>query len=180
MSGLPETPMSNPPLSLAAVNAMDEAAFEASFGDIAEHSPWVARAAFAGHPFADHAALVAAFHAAIAAAPHEAQLALLREHPDLAGKARIAELALESQVEQLGAGLDRLSADEFAEFTRLNIAYRARHGIPFIRAVKGSTKDQIIAAFHERLPNPPETEFATALTQVGRIIRFRLEDRVAP
>ncbi len=172
--------MSNPPLSLAAVNAMDEAAFVASFGDIAEHSPWVARAAFAGHPFADHAALVAAFHAAIAGAPHEAQLSLLREHPDLAGKARIADLALESQVEQLGAGLDRLSADEFAEFTRLNTAYRARHGIPFIRAVKGSTKDQIIAAFRERLPEAPETEFATALTQVGRIIRFRLEDRVVP
>ncbi|SHF91273.1 2-oxo-4-hydroxy-4-carboxy-5-ureidoimidazoline decarboxylase [Kaistia soli DSM 19436] len=171
--------MQNTPLSLDAVNAMNETAFIASFGDIAEHSPWVARAAYAGHPFADHAALVAAFHAAIAAAPHEAQLALLREHPDLAGRARIAELAVESQVEQLGAGLDRLTADEYAEFTRLNEAYRARHGIPFIRAVKGSTKEQIIEAFRERLPNTPETEFAMALTQVQRIIRFRLEDRVA-
>ncbi|HWJ71860.1 MAG TPA: 2-oxo-4-hydroxy-4-carboxy-5-ureidoimidazoline decarboxylase [Kaistia sp.] len=171
--------MPNPPLSLDAVNAMNETAFVASFGDIAEHSPWVARAAYGGHPFADHAALVAAFHAAIAVAPHEAQLALLREHPDLAGRARIAELAAESQVEQLGAGLHRLTADEFAEFTRLNEAYRARHGIPFIRAVKGSTKDQIIEAFRERLPNSPEAEFAMALTQVQRIIRFRLEDRVA-
>jgi 2-oxo-4-hydroxy-4-carboxy-5-ureidoimidazoline decarboxylase len=172
--------MPNEPLPLAAVNAMDEAAFVASFGDIAEHSPWVATAAFGDHPFADHAAMVAAFHGAIERAPHEAQLALLREHPDLAGRAKIAELAPESQNEQTGAGLDRLTAEEFAVFTELNTAYRARHGIPFIRAVKGSTKEQIIAAFRERLPNAPETEFRTALEQVKRIIRFRLEDRVAP
>lgn len=172
--------MQTPLLSLDAVNEMDEAAFVASFGDIAEHSPWVARGAFAFHPYAGHAALVAAFHAAIAAAPHDVQHVLLNEHPDLAGRARIADMAVESQVEQTGAGLDRLTAEEFAEFIRLNEAYRARHGIPFIRAVKGSTKDQIIAAFRERLPNPPEREFATALEQVKRIIRFRLEDRVAP
>lgn len=172
--------MQKPPLSLDAVNRMDETAFVASFSDIAEHSPWVAGAAFAGRPFADHAALVASFHAAIAAASRKAQLALLNEHPDLAGRARIADLAVESQLEQTGAGLDRLTPEEFAAFTELNRAYRARHGIPFIRAVKGSTKEDIIAAFGERLPNEPEIEFATALEQVKRIIRFRLEDRVAP
>ncbi|MCX5493978.1 2-oxo-4-hydroxy-4-carboxy-5-ureidoimidazoline decarboxylase [Kaistia dalseonensis] len=172
--------MPNQPLTIDAVNRMDEVAFVASFGDIAEHSPWVARAAFAEAPFADHAALVAAFHHAIESAPHDAQLALLREHPDLAGKAAIAgTLAPESYNEQTGAGLDRMTAEEFALFTALNNRYRARHGIPFIRAVKGSTKAQIIAAFQERVENEPEVEFATALTQVGRIIRFRLEDRVA-
>jgi len=169
-----------PPLTLDDVNQMDEAAFVAAFGDIAEHSPWVARAAYANHPFAGHDALVAAFHGAVRGAGHPAQLALLREHPDLAGKAAIAgELAPESYNEQSGAGLDRMTAEEFALFTELNTRYRARHGIPFIRAVKGSTKEQIIAAFKERVENTPETEFQTALGQVERILRFRLEDRVA-
>lgn len=169
------------PLTLAAVNDMDEDAFVASFGDIAEHSPWIARSAYAFHPFADHEALVVAFHKAIDAAGHDVQHALLNEHPDLAGKAAIAgKLAPESLNEQTGAGLDRMTAEEYALFTELNTRYRARHGIPFIRAVKGSTKDQIIAAFQERVENTPEQEFATALHQVGRIIRFRLEDRVAP
>jgi len=169
-----------PPLTLDDVNQMDEAAFVAAFGDIAEHSPWVARAAYAGRPFAGHDSLVAAFHGAVRGAGHPAQLALLREHPDLAGKAAIAgELAPESYNEQSGAGLDRMTAEEFALFTELNTRYRARHGIPFIRAVKGSTKEQIIAAFQERVENTPETEFQTALGQVERILRFRLEDRVA-
>lgn len=171
--------MSQSPLPLAAVNAMDADAFLAAFGDIAEHSPWVAALAFRDHPFADHGSLVAAFHKAVATAPRARQQALLLEHPDLAGRAKIADLAPESRQEQSGAGLDRLTAEEFAQFTQLNEAYRARHGIPFIRAVKGSTKDQILAAFRERLPNPPESEFAMALEQVKRIIQFRLEDRVA-
>lgn len=173
--------MPNPPLTLADVNAMDETAFVASFGDIAEHSPWVARAAFAFAPFEDHAALVAAFHRAMREMAPDAQLALLREHPDLAGKAAIAgELAPESYNEQSGAGLDRMTPEEYALFTDLNKRYRARHGIPFIRAVKGSTKAQIIEAFQLRLPNDPAVEFQTALGQVERILRFRLEDRVAP
>lgn len=160
---------------------MDKAAFVAAFGDIAEHSPWVAEAAFAFAPFADHAALVAAFHRAMREMDSASRLALLREHPDLAGKAAIAgELAPESYNEQSGAGLDRMTAEEYALFTDLNNRYRARHGIPFIRAVKGSTKSQIIQAFQERLPNDPEVEFENAQAQVERILRFRLEDRVAP
>ena len=79
-----------------------------------------------------------------------------------------------------GAGLDRMTPEEYALFTDLNKRYRARHGIPFIRAVKGSTKAQIIEAFQLRLPNDPAVEFQTALGQVERILRFRLEDRVAP
>jgi 2-oxo-4-hydroxy-4-carboxy-5-ureidoimidazoline decarboxylase len=169
------------PLTLAMVNQMNEEAFVASFGDIAEHTPWIARAAFGAHPFADHDALVAAFYSAVDGASHDAQHALLNEHPDLAGRAAIAgKLAPESLNEQTGAGLDRMTPDEYALFTTLNNRYRAKHGIPFIRAVKGSTKAQIIQAFQERVENSPEVEFATALKQVARIIRFRLEDRVAP
>ncbi|MFI5410568.1 2-oxo-4-hydroxy-4-carboxy-5-ureidoimidazoline decarboxylase [Kaistia sp. UC242_56] len=172
--------MSTQTLTLAAVNRMDADAFVAGFGDIAEHSPWVATVAERARPYTDRAAMVAAFAEAVAAAEPDAQLALLREHPDLAGRAAIAgELAPESRNEQAGAGLDRMSADEYARFSRLNGAYRERHGIPFILAVKGATKDQVLEAFEARLDNPVEAERATALAQVQRIIRFRLEDRVA-
>ena len=172
--------MSTQPLMLAAVNRMDEDAFVASFGDIAEHSPWVAKVAERARPYLDRTAMVTAFVEAVGAADKGAQLALLREHPDLAGRAAIAgELAPESRNEQTGAGLDRMRAAEYERFSRLNGAYRDRHGIPFILAVKGATKDQVLAAFEARLDNPAEIEFATALTQVQRIIRFRLEDRVS-
>lgn len=172
--------MSTQPLTLAAVNRMDEDAFVASFGDIAEHSPWVAKVAERARPYLDRTAMVAAFVEAVGEAEQEAQLALLREHPDLAGRAAIAgELAPESRNEQTGAGLDRMTAEEYDRFSRLNATYRDRHGIPFILAVKGATKDQVLAAFEARLDNPADIEFATALTQVQRIIRFRLEDRVS-
>lgn len=172
--------MSTQPLMLAAVNRMDEDAFVASFGDIAEHSPWVAKVAERARPYLDRTAMVTAFVGAVGAAERDAQLALLREHPDLAGRAAIAgELAPESRNEQTGAGLDRMSAAEYERFSRLNGAYRDRHGIPFILAVKGATKDQVLEAFEARLDNPADIEFATALTQVQRIIRFRLEDRVS-
>jgi len=173
--------MSTQPLTLAAVNRMDEEAFVTGFGDIAEHSPWVAQAAERARPYPDRDAMVAAFTGAVQSADVDAQRALLLEHPDLAGRAAIAgELAPESRNEQTGAGLDRMTADEYERFSRLNAAYRQRHGIPFILAVKGATKDQVLAAFEARLDNPVDIEFATALTQVQRIIRFRLEDRVSP
>ena len=106
---------------------------------------------------------------------------MLRAHPDLAGKAAIAgEVTDDSAREQAGAGLGSLTADEFARFTRLNGAYRARFGFPFIFAVKGATKEQILYAFEARLKNAPEVEFTTALEQVMRIFAFRIEDRVSP
>jgi OHCU decarboxylase len=166
-----------PPLPLAAVNALDAAAFVARFGDVAEHSPWVAERAVTSRPFADRAALVAAFVAAIRSADPATQLALIRAHPDLAGR---AALATDSRREQQGAGLDTLTEAEFARFTRLNDAYRGKFGFPFILAVRGATKDTILAAFDARLGNDAATEFATALDQVTRIVRFRLEDRVSP
>lgn len=167
--------------SLATVNAMTAADFVASFGDIAEHSPWVAERAASARPFAAHAALVAAFTDAVLAADRATQRALIGAHPDLAGKAaRAGALAEESRREQQGAGLDTLTDAEFDRFTWLNDSYRAKFGFPFIFAVRGATKDMILAAFERRIGNDTETEFATALEQVTRIIRFRLEDRVAP
>ena len=108
------------------------------------------------------------------------QTALLAAHPDLAGRAAIAgDLTADSAGEQAGAGLDRLTPEEFARFTALNDAYRARFGIPFIVAVRGADKTAILAAFENRVGGHPPEERLTAIAQVLRIVRFRLEDRVA-
>lgn len=168
------------PLTIAAVNALSAADFMGRFGGIAEHSPWVAEAAERRRPFADPSAMVAAFAAAVDAADAETQLALLRAHPDLAGRAALAgDLADASKREQAGAGLDTLTPEEWTRFHALNHAYRERHGIPFILAVKGSTKHDILSGFAARTPNDPAVERREALNQVKRIIRFRIEDRVA-
>lgn len=169
------------PPDIAAVNALPQADFVAAFGDIAEHSPWVAEAAGRARPFASRDAMVAAFVEAIGGADPALQLDLIRAHPDLAGRAAIAgELAPESRREQAGAGLDALTPDEFARFTDLNDRYRARFRFPFILAVRGATKHTILASFEERVDRLPHVEFAAALEQVKRILAFRIEDRVAP
>jgi 2-oxo-4-hydroxy-4-carboxy-5-ureidoimidazoline decarboxylase len=168
-------------LAISSINALDAAAFVTRFGDVAEHSPWVAERAAGLRPFADREAMIAAFAAAVDAAGDEARLALLNAHPDLAGRAAVAgDIADDSKREQAGAGLDRLTAEEHARFLDLNDRYKARFRHPFILAVKGATKHDILAAFDARIGNTPETERATALAQVKRIFRFRLEDRVQP
>ncbi|WP_417668564.1 2-oxo-4-hydroxy-4-carboxy-5-ureidoimidazoline decarboxylase [Roseibium sp.] len=165
--------------SLADVNAMDRDAFVAAFGDVAEHSPWVAAEAFFKAPFATREAVIVAFEAGMRSADKDRQLGLIRAHPDLAGKAAMAgELAEDSKREQAGAGLDTLTRDEFARFNELNDAYRDKFGFPFIFAVKGADKHMILHAFENRLKNDAEREFETALVQIARIFRFRLEDRV--
>ncbi|WP_421723696.1 2-oxo-4-hydroxy-4-carboxy-5-ureidoimidazoline decarboxylase [Bauldia sp.] len=172
--------MTEEPTPIATVNLMDEDAFVEAFGDVAEHAPWVASEAASHRPFAGREAMIAAFHAAIGDAGADDQHALLNAHPDLAGRAAIAgELTADSASEQAGVGLDQLTEEEFARFSTMNRAYRNRHGIPFILAVRGATKDDILAAFEERLDRTPEQELVTALEQVCRIVRFRLEDRVA-
>ena len=157
---------------------MSRDGYVARFGGVFEHSPWIAERAYdAGGlqetPTAEgvHVALVGQFRAATASE----QLGVLRAHPDLAGKLAIAgDLTEESRNEQAGAGLDRLSADEHARFTALNTAYTDKFGFPFIIAVKGLTKDDILAAFESRIDNTPEQEFETALRQVERIALLRL------
>ncbi len=166
------------PLSLQVVNEMPADMFVAAFGDVAEHSPWVAEAAERVRPYADRRDMIGAFLDTILDADDAQRLALVRAHPDLAGRARLADLAADSRKEQEGAGLDQLSPEELDRFTRLNDAYRTAFGFPFIFAVKGADKHQILAAFEARLLNEPEHELATAIRQVGNIIRFRLEERV--
>lgn len=151
--------------------------FVERFGGVFEHSPWVAERAYdAGvtEPLTAggiHTAMAAAFRAGTEAE----RLAVLRAHPDLAGKLAIAgELTEDSRKEQAGAGLDRLSVDEHARFTALNSAYVEKFGFPFIIAVKGLNKDDILKAFEMRINNDRDTEFATACAQVERIALLRL------
>jgi len=167
-------------LTVAAVDAMTAAQFVDAFAGIAEHSAWVAEAAEPARPYGTREAMIDAFTEAVTAASPERQLDLLNAHPDLAGRAAIAgEIGDDSRSEQADAGLDRLTEDEFARFTELNTAYRNRFGFPFILAVKGATKHDILSAFEARIGNSRDRELETAIEQVCRIIRFRLEGRVA-
>ncbi len=147
---------------------MDRAAFLAKFGGVYEASPWVAEACWP--PPSD---LPAAMRAVVDAAPRERKLALIRAHPELASRTKMAEASVK---EQAGVGLDQCSPQEFEAFQRLNAAYNARFGFPFIYAVKGASRADILAAFEARLGNDPEIEFETAIAQIHRIAGFRLAD----
>lgn len=143
-------------------------AFLVRYGGVYEHSPWVAEACWP--PTED---LAGAMRAVVDAAPRERKLALIRAHPELASRTKMAEASVK---EQAGVGLDQCTPDEFEAFQRLNAAYNARFGFPFIYAVKGATRAEILAAFEARLANDPETEFETAIAQIHRIAGFRLAD----
>lgn len=158
---------------------MDRDTFVARFGQIFEHSPWIPAQAWdrGPGPEIDTAkGLHAALCAVLREAREEQQLELIRAHPDLAGKlAQAKELTQDSTREQASAGLDRLTPEELARFTELNDAYKARFGFPFVVAVKGLTKGDILAAFERRLTNDAATERRTALEQIERIALLRLE-----
>jgi len=157
-------------------SALSHDAFIAAFGPVYEASLWVAEGvwpAVARGELDDPQALAEAMRAVVDTAPYEQRLALIRAHPQLAVAGRMAEASVR---EQRGAGLDQCSAEELAEFRRLNQAYLDRFGHPFIIAVKGLTRGDILAAFAARLNNDAETEFATAMTQIHRIAGFRLAD----
>lgn len=160
--------------------AMDRQGFVAAFGHVFEHSPWIAEAAFdAGLPTdADTAeGLHRALVAVLRPAPAEPKLALIEAHPDLAGRlARAGRLTADSTKEQASAGLDQLTDAERERFTALNEAYKARFGFPFIMAVKGRSKAEILAAFERRLSHDREAELATALAEIERIALLRLKD----
>jgi 2-oxo-4-hydroxy-4-carboxy-5-ureidoimidazoline decarboxylase len=163
-------------MTLAEINACDRERFVAALGGVFEHSPWVADAAYAAQPFADVGALHAAMVAVVRDAGEAKQLALLRAHPELAGKAMVAnELTADSTSEQSGAGLTRCSPQEFARLTALNERYRAKFGFPFILAVKGYDRAGILAEFARRVESDRETELAACLAQVERITRMRLD-----
>jgi xanthine dehydrogenase D subunit len=157
--------------------AFDEATFLERFGALYEHSPWVAEEAWRRAPFASFQELQAAFEAAIAEAPPERKLALLRAHPELAGReAEAGELTDASQREQGRAGLDRLTAEELTALRALNADYRERFGFPFIVCVREHTVESLLAAGAARLDHPPAREHDVAVHEVIKIARLRLED----
>lgn len=160
-------------------SAMDRDRFVETFGGIYEHSPWIAEGVFAAG-LTDAVDTIAGLHAAmsevVANADRDTQLALLRAHPDLAGRLAVSGGLTEASAgEQASAGLDACTPEEFAEFRKLNDAYTGKFGFPFIVAVRGMSREQILAAFRERVENDADTEFAEALRQVGRIALLRLE-----
>ena len=160
-------------VSLQSLNAADKAGFITPLGDIYEHAPWVAEAVLAQRPFASLAALHEAMMAAVRSAPAEQRTALLKGHPDLAGKAaRAGTMTADSKAEQASAGLDRLSEAEYAAFHRHNDAYRSKFGIPFIVCARRHSKDSILRQFEHRLRNSVAAETKTALGNFeGKIIR---------
>jgi beta-ureidopropionase / N-carbamoyl-L-amino-acid hydrolase len=173
----------NPALTLDRLNAASRTEFVALLDGTYEHSPWIADAAWEARPFASLAALKHALVRATRTGGREAQLGLIRAHPELAGKAMVAKtLTAESTHEQGRAGLTACTPAEFARINELNDAYNAKFGFPFILAVRGPrgtglSKQQIIATFERRLANLPEFEFAEALRNIHRIAEIRLDDK---
>ncbi|WP_246100720.1 allantoinase PuuE [Palleronia caenipelagi] len=173
----------HPPQPRLRPSTMEREAFVAAFGGVFEHSPWIAEGAFEMElgPAHDSAAGVHNALARVFRSATEAQrLGVLTAHPDLAGKlAAAGRLTAESTAEQAGAGLDMLTDDERATFTRLNTEYTEKFGFPFIIAVKDHSKASILDAFHRRIRNDRETEFAEACRQVERIAELRLIEKMS-
>ena len=166
-------------VSLDTLNAADREAFAAALGEVMELSPWVADEAYAARPFASLAALYRAMTDAVRAAGDERQRALISGHPDLAGKAaREGKLTADSTAEQSVAELDRLTEEEFADFRRLNNAYRKKFGMPFIICVRRHGKESILREFERRLNNDAASERSAALEEIFRIAALRLDQRV--
>jgi OHCU decarboxylase len=162
-------------MKIGELNVLDQSGFVETVGWVFEHSPWVAQRAWSSRPFAGLDALHAAMMDQVEQATFTEKLTLLQSHPDLGTRARLSPA---SAGEQTGAGLESLSPSEFEQLHRLNAAYRTRFGFPFLLAVKGSTKHDVLRALQARIESTPEDEFREALRQVSRIARFRLEDLI--
>ena len=156
---------------------MDTHDFIARYATVYEHSPWVAeRVAPLASEIDDAAQLAALMADCVDNASTERQLELIRAHPDLAGKAQLAgELTEASEMEQASAGLDQCSPEELQRFQTLNTAYREKFDFPFIMAIRDSSRAEILEAFAARLENDYDLEFETALTEIHKIARLRLD-----
>lgn len=166
-------------LTIDNLNALDRDGYVAALGFVFEGPPWIVERAWAARPFRDIAHLHERLCAVMYAAPVEEQVALIRAHPDLVGRAtRAGTLSPESTGEQASAGLDRLSPEEVDRFTRLNGAYHDAFGFPFVICVRENKKEGILAGFDARLGNGRDQEIRTALGEVAKIARLRLLDRL--
>lgn len=162
-------------ISFTDMNQMDKEVFIEKVGWVFEHSPWIAEKAWEGSPFPSLEVLFQTMVTIVQNAEKSQQLVLLRAHPDLGTRLKISEA---SQKEQAGAGLDKLSKAEFEEFVSLNQKYTEKFSFPFILAVKGHTKDTILNRLRERLDFTYEEELDTALHEVYKIARFRLNEMI--
>jgi len=160
-------------MTIEVLNSLDRDKFVSAVGWIFEHSPWVAERAWSGRPFPTIDVLHRAMVEQVESASPEAQLSLLRAHPDLGTRVRLSEA---STAEQTGAGLDRLTPAEFQKLQRLNFEYRDKFGFPFLLAVRGATKHDILQALGQRLQCARNQEYREALRQVYQIARFRIEE----
>ncbi len=168
-----------PQHSLSDLNAASATDFVAALANVFEHSPWIAERAALRRPFSGINPLFEAMKETIERATPELRLALIKAHPDLADKTqRAAGLTAESNAEQNSAGLDRLSDAEYDAFERVNQAYRAKFGIPYIVCVRRHTKDSILRDFEQRLPNDAATEMLRSIAEVCRIAALRLDQVV--
>ena len=158
--------------SIAQLNQMSQADFKAALGEIWEATPEIAQQAWHKKPFANVEGLYLAMLAIVDNMSNEEQLTLIKAHPDLGSKAKMAEASVQ---EQAGVGLDRLSASEYQRFQSLNQAYKDKFGFPFIVAVKYHTKESILEVFETRLKNNQEEEKQQALVEISKIAKLRLE-----
>lgn len=165
--------------TVAELSALDRPAFVARVGPLFEGSPWIAERAWDQRPFATAAELHAALVGVVEAAPPERRLALLRAHPDLAGRSAMAgELTAASTGEQRGAGLTRLDPERYGRLAEINARYTDRFGFPAIVCVRDYTVDEILGNLAGRLDSTPAAEEVEAVRQVARIAWHRLDDEV--
>lgn len=161
--------------SLAALNQMSQADFTTALGEIFEQTPQIAQQAWQSRPFGDRTDLHQKMLTVLDRMSEAEKLALIRAHPDLGSKAKMADASVQ---EQAGAGLTQLSAAEFERLHDLNQTYRAKFGFPFIIAVRNHTKTSILEAFVQRIANSPDAEMAQALAEIAQIAGFRLQEQV--
>jgi 2-oxo-4-hydroxy-4-carboxy-5-ureidoimidazoline decarboxylase len=165
--------------SLQYINTLDQADFTRLLGGIYEHSPWVASRSWPQRPFASLARLQAAMAQVLDCASADERMAVIRAHPELSGKAAVRrDLTAESRSEQAGAGLDQCTPEEFNALQEGNRAYGEKFGFPFIIAVKGLGRQDIIAALQRHCGHSRDEEIAAALTQIHRIAAFRLAEKI--
>lgn len=161
--------------AIAQLNQMRQEEFVSVFGTLFEHTPEIAQKAWNYRPFKDAIQLHQKMIDVVEMMSKDEQIALIRAHPDLGSKAKMAEASVQ---EQAGLGLDRLDSQEYARFQLLNQAYKNKFGFPFIIAVKNQTKASFLEAFERRLPNNIETEIAQAIAEINKIAWFRLQNLV--
>lgn len=162
--------------TLASLSAAPRDEFVRVLGGVFEHTPWIAERAYAARPFASVDDLHRAMVAALATASREAKLALICAHPELAGKeAAAGTMTADSAGEQASAGLDRCTADELARLRAGNHAYREKFGFPFVMAVRGKSRHEILTALASRVGGTRDAEFARCIEEIGKIARLRLD-----